>query len=295
MIDGILPWNSRGQEMIDSITAHEIANSVRMIRTQYDGTIMIVEGETDRRVYSRFINDTQCILISANCKNNAIEAIIILKNDDVNGIVGIIDSDFWNLEGSEPPTSNLLITDLHDLETMILSSNALMLFLSEFGSYSNLKNLDIRDRLLKAATPIGLLRWISSPTRENLELNFKEIAFEQFINVTSLEISINNLIDEVMDSSDDFSLDKRTIKLKINELAKIGHDPWQVCSGHDLIKIFSIGLRNIFGNKKGKALTHESIDCALRLAYDKTQFMLTRLYKSLLYWEESNPPFKIVS
>jgi hypothetical protein len=256
---------------------------------------MIVEGETDRRVYNRFVNNSQCILIAANCKDNAIDAINILNKDNFNGVMGIIDADFWNLDKTKPHTSNLVITDTHDLETMILSSNALELFLSEFGSQSRLTQFDIRESLIKAATPIGFLRWISSPTKENLELNFKNISFDQFINISNLKISVNNLIDEVMNSSDDFSIDKRTIKSKIRELAEAEHDPWQVCSGHDLIKIFSMELKNIFGNRKGKALTYEAIDCALRLAYDKTQFMLTRLYKLLLSWEESNSPFKIVS
>jgi hypothetical protein len=38
------------------LTAHSIANTVRMIRSLHEGAFLIVEGDTDARVYKRFVN-----------------------------------------------------------------------------------------------------------------------------------------------------------------------------------------------------------------------------------------------
>jgi len=110
----------------------------------------------------------------------------------------------------------------------------------------------------------------------------------------TLRVSIGDLIRELKINSGDSALDANATKLKIMALGGEGHDPWQVCSGHDLVQILSIGLRNIFGNPRGKSVTMEVVDGILRVAYDHSYFCLTRLHNSVKDWEKANPPFKVV-
>ena len=278
-------------------TVYSIVNTARMMRTQYNGTILIVEGSTDARVYGRLVSETECRLIPATGKDKAIGAMKLLENGGFDGVLTIVDADFWRLDGIDPNSPNLLLTDNHDLETMILYSDVLDNVLSEFGSTREIKKLGrpIRDILLESGLPVGYLRWLSSPTKDNLYLKFKELSFGKFVDEQTLRVSIDDLIRELKINSGDSTLDENATKLKIMTLSREGHDPWQVCSGHDLVQILSIGLRNIFGNHRGKCVTLEVVDGILRVAYDRSHFCLTRLHNSIKDWEKANPPFKVVA
>lgn len=278
-------------------TVYSIVNTARMMRTQYTGTILIVEGSTDARVYGRLVSETECRSILATGKDKAIKALNILEEDGLNGVLTIVDADFWRLDGVEHGSSNLLLTDSHDLETMILYSDALDNVLSEFGSAKKITKLGkpIRDILLEGGLPIGYLRWLSAPTKDNLSLKFKELSFDKFVDGKTLCVDVDNLIRELKTNSEDPTLDENVTKLKMTVLAGEGHDPWQVCSGHDLVLILSIGLRNIFGNpRRGKTVTSDHVDGIIRLAYNYSHFCLTRLHNSIKDWEKANPPFKVV-
>lgn len=220
----------------------------------------------------------------------------LLENGGFDGVLTIVDADFQRLDGVELDSSNLLMTDSHDLETMILYSDALDNVLSEFGSAREIKKLGrpIRDILLEGGLPIGYLRWLLSPAKDNLSLKFKELSFDTFVDEKTLCVNIDNLIRELKINSGDYTLDENTTKLKITTLGGEGHDPWQVCSGHDLVQILSIGLRNIFGNLRGKSVTMEVVDGILRVAYDRSHFCLTRLHNSIKDWEKANPSFSVL-
>jgi len=86
------------------------------------GAILLTEGTTDARVYGRFVNDAKCKLVPALGKDNAIGAISILENDRFCGVLAIIDTDFWRIDGITLNSPNILLTDTHDLESLILFS-----------------------------------------------------------------------------------------------------------------------------------------------------------------------------
>jgi len=269
-------------------TVYSIVNTARMMRTQYTGTILMVEGSTDERVYGNFVSNTKCRLIIATGKDKAVRALELLENGGLDGILTIIDADFWRLDGIEPDSSNLLMTDSHDLETMILYSDALDKVLSEFGSAGKIAKLGrpIRDILLECGLPIGYLRWLSSPTKDNLSLKFKELSFDKFVDEKTLCVDVDNLIRELKTNSKDSTLDENETKLKIMVLAG---------EGHDLVQILSVGLINLFGNPRSVGtVTHDPVDGMLRLAYNHSHFCLTRLHNSIKDWEKANPPFTVV-
>jgi hypothetical protein len=127
-----------------------------------------------------------------------------------------------------------------------------------------------------------------------LSLKFKDLFFEKFIDKNTLDINIEKLIGEVKNNSFNVILDENLIKNEIMQLLSKPYDPWQICSGHDLVEILSICLRNEFGNKKAKTVTIQVLDSVLRISYEYSYFRLTGLYSSLESWEKLNPPFKIL-
>ena len=278
------------------LTPHDIANTVRMMRTLHHGAIVIVEGDTDLRVYQRFVDEKHCKLVPGNGKPNTIGSLSILENANLKGILAIIDADFWKLDGVKPSSPNLVLTDTHDLETMILSSNALDRVLSEFGSITKIGGLGkpVRTLLLEMASPIGFFRWLSSPTKDNLSLKFKGLNFDGFLNKQTLEVDIDKLIKQVEANTPGCTINSGGTKVKIENLKTMGYDLWQVCSGHDMTEILAIGLRSLFGNTRAATVSTEVVDGILRISYEHSCFRCTQLYASIESWEKTNQAYKIL-
>ena len=286
--------------MRNYITAADVANEIRMTRTQFRGTFLIVEGQTaDLRVYKRLIDSEQVQVTPAHNKDNALAALALLEDTNFLGVVAIVDADFWRLEGVEPTSPNLFITDTHDLETMLLESPSLDKLLDEFGSEEKITNftvnskMEVRQALLAAARPIGYLRWASQ--RNNLSLTFEGIIFSRFIDRDTLHIDISELIREVKNKSRRHDLSESDLQDKIDELTDSKHNSWDICCGHDLVGILSFGLYRVLGSNQRREVEPEVLEKFLRAGYESTYFLSTQLYQSLRGWEASNLPFQIFS
>jgi len=279
--------------MKEHLTPHDIANTARMMRSQRPGTFLIVEGDTDARVYGRFTDGDRCTVLVAHGKDNALITLDMLEKSAFPGALAIVDSDFWRLDGVTPGSVNVLVTDTHDLETMILSSSALDEVLLEFGRKDRLDRLPkpVRDIILDACLPIGYFRWLSTSPQENLLLNFSDIAFTAVVSVKDsvLWTDIDALIGEVRAGSHGTMPPKRDLRARILRLLRGNrHDPWQVCVGHDLVHIFAIGLRDLFGGRSARSITSEAVDRILRIAYTIEEFSETELYRAIREWEKKN-------
>ena len=272
--------------MRNYITAADVANEIRMTRTQFRGTFLIVEGQTaDLRVYKRLIDSEQVQVTPAHNKDNVLAALALLEDTNFLGVVAIVDADFWRLEGVEPTSPNLFITDTHDLETMLLESPSLDKLLDEFGSEEKITNftvnskMEVRQVLLAAARPIGYLRWVSQ--RSNLSLTFEGIVFSRFIDRDTLHVDISELIREVKNKSRRHDLNESDLQDKIDELTDSKHNSWDICCGHDLVGILSFGLYRVLGSNQRREVEPEVLEKFLRAGYESTYFLSTQLYQSL--------------
>lgn len=277
------------------ITPDRIANQIRMRRSSHKGSFLIVEGRSDKLVYERFIDDTKCEFSIASGKKNAVSAIRILEQDNFAGVLAIVDADFCRLEGNLPSSSNLLLTDEHDLEMMLLKSLALEKVISERGSEDKINKFsqNIRLTLLETGKRIGYLRLVS--LKDNLSLKFEELSFSKFIDKATLVIDTGKLIKAVKDHSQKLGLREPDIQKSIETLEDSTYDPWQVCCGHDIICILSIGLSKVWGSWKTNEVRPDILERELRLAYEDSYFRSTQLYTSIQQWEIKNKPYQVLS
>jgi hypothetical protein len=279
------------------LTPNSIANDIRMRHTQFKGAFLVVEGDTDQRFFKRFVEENLCQVVSAYNKENAIDILEILKNGKFGGVLAIVDADFWRIDGIEYSRANLFLTDTHDLETMILHSPALEKLTNELGSIEKIGALtkkcgkDVRQILLDAGVPIGYLRWISE--KEGFYLKFEGLEFGKFIDDSTLLINATEMIKTVKNKSQKHDLDVECIEKSIQELIDNNYDLWEVCCGHDLTGILSLGFRKALGSHNAKEVAVDIIERELRLAYEEKFLLETNLYKSLKIWEENNQKFRI--
>lgn len=279
--------------MKEYLNEHTIANAIRQARQVITSTFLIVEGDIDSRIYKRFIGENDCQTQVAYNKDYAIKALKMLQDDNIAGVLAIIDADFDKLENKDYKNTSLFLTDLHDIECVIISSSALEKILSEFGSEPKLKTIkkDVCEWLFELGSSIGYLRWIS--LAENLNLKFEELDFGKFIKKEDLTFDLDLLVTTVKNKSHRQDINSEKIVEKINKLISQNHDKRQICCGKDLIEILSIGLQKVLGTNNSNKVTSEILARDLRLAYEFEYFISTNLYQDVKKWESHNPPFKV--
>jgi len=198
-----------------------------------------------------------------------IAVLSILEKEKFNGIFAIVDADFDHLESylEIHHIPNLLRTDTHDLETMLLNSPALDKVIAEFGSEDKIANFgrDIRTVLLADGIWIGYLRWVS--LIDGLNLTFDGIKFSSFIDEKTLRIDQLKFIQEVKNKSQLHTLRSEDLQQRLTRQKRSEHNPWQICCGHDLVEILSLALRKAIGTAKPSDVEPNSLECNLRLAY----------------------------
>jgi Protein of unknown function (DUF4435) len=280
------------------MTYNRIANKIRLLRTQHAGSFLILEGDTDKRLYKNFVDGTKChIEIPTGGKDNkqqVVEALSILEQDNFAGVLAIVDADFLRLEGTVV-SPNLLLTDTHDLETMLLKSPALEKVLAEHGSEEKIKlfGKDIRQTLLESATVIGYLRWVS--LKFNYCLIFEDLEFKKFVDEKTLALDTLQLIKTVKNKSQKLGLDDREIQKQMDSLKTNTHDMWYICCGHDMICILQVALCKALGSCNSKQVEPQILEKDLRLACESAYFRATKLYTAIEQWEKNNHPFQVLA
>jgi hypothetical protein len=269
------------------------ADQIRLRRDAFAGVFLIVEGHSDKLVYSNFVNSETCEFVISDGKEQALNTIKILDNDKFTGVFAVVDADFDRLENNLPESPNILLTDDHDLEVMILKTPALEKVIKERGSEEKTKDNNIREILLKIGQEIGYLRWISQ--KNNLSLRFEGLDFGKFIKKDTLEIDYSDLIKTIKDHSQKQSLVNQEIEEKIEILRNKEHDPSQVCCGHDIMQILSLALCKAWGTCKPTDVKAENLERDLRLAYEKSYFYQTQLYFLIQNWQNTNVPYQVLN
>ncbi len=279
------------------IDGNTIASDIRMSRKTHKGSFLIVEGDTDSRFYSQFIECSNCSIIIGIKDANVIQALNVLEKSGFDGVLGIIDTDYRKLENEKLDVINIVMTDTHDLETMIIKSPGFDGLLCEYCDSTKLnkftKGKDLREILINQTKLIGHLRWYSK--RFNLGLKFTGLNFYTFVNENNLEVDLDKLLTAVVNNTNQCAIDKNETKKSVQALIKLKADCWQVCQGHDMSNILLIGIKKIFGGKNIRGMHRAALEGYLRLAYNKNDFYKTKIYDEIRIWEKKNKSYTIFS
>ena len=183
--------------MREYIDGRDVANTVMMLATAFDGTIAVVEGITDRRLYGKFFDKDNVEVIIAHSKanvRNAVKEVYTFRG--YKSILGIVDSDLDRLNGRKngPP---IFLTDTRDSEGLMLKSGAYEDIVEEYCDLDRLESYqdrygDMRDAVLSAAYPLVLLMYISD--LNGFGLSFKDLDFETFIDKRDMKCDVRRLV-----------------------------------------------------------------------------------------------------
>lgn len=253
----------------------------------------MVEGDSDSRLFKKFIEPEWCSVTVCHSKQNLIDAIEILFEDGALGIIGICDKDFDDILGIQARKDCIFFTDENDLEIMILASTALQSVLIEYAVNDKIKELEekvgkqIREQIFETASFIGALRLIS--LRKSWELKFEGMTYK-FEN-NSFKLNEFRTVQHILGrSSKRPDITEESLLELVKAEQEKCYDRRKICCGHDCTRVLgralnkNIGSTNVFDKKGGSG----SLEKVLRTAYSNEQFSQTILFKDILSWESQS-------
>ena len=244
---------------------------------------VFLEGESDIRIFRKLFNLDKCKVETIpggkfNLEKCVGELVVVYSL-----IIGIRDADFLHL-GSQPYLkANMFLTDLHDMEMMIISEDEVFsALIFEYTSLIKDKHSEARNNIMLVIEQISLLRWLNE--KENLEYTF-DAGFQDLISFANLKIDFNQYFSRVISKSPKAKLtDLTEVLKKMKDLKNINPDSSQLCNGHDFMKALSLYVKE---SGEGRALSDESISSSFRMTYNINHFKKTMLFNVLKSWSDS--------
>ena len=282
------------------LTPNRIANSI-LQKNSFKGAYLIVEGNKDFTLFKKFTETEFCKIEIAFGNNNVIDVINELNNRGYSDALGIIDSDFRNLDNEMPENENILLTDEHDLEIMIFKSKAFETIITHYAQPLKLEtfkkendNQELRQIFLNLAMPLGYLKWANK--KNNFGLVFKPLkvdgntlSISDFIPPSTLQFtSYEDMTQTVINYTVNKSELKTTRDAAVKAAKKMidnTHSLLQICNGHDVIHIISLSLRKKISNMNSNSINPEQLEKEFIFAYDSRYFEQTELYRQVKLWE----------
>lgn len=274
--------------MKNSLDGVDIANDVMMSAITHKGGVVLVEGEADANLLSEFL-DPSCQIKTACGKRNVIDAIEILDKRGYSKALGVVDADFWHVDGVPPPHANVLLTDHHDIEMLLLASPALQKVLRQFASADKLKVFRAKlkgsflEWLAEQAFALGALLRVS--IRNNYGLSFSELRFSKFIDRDTLSVDVSRMVVHVISKTATSCPPSAQLCTEFPHKPTSLGEALQICRGEDVVEVLSIALIKSCGSCKHEDVIRSKLVTALILAYDSRHFQKTQLYKSIKLWE----------
>lgn len=281
--------------MIDELTPESVASEVRLLRedADYRGVFLFVEGDTDSVFFSNYVDGKKCIIRFVKGRDNVLRLIEIIETAGETCSLAIIDADFWHIERKNTATENILVTDTHDIETMIFKSSAFEKVISEFVTQSAIESTerryhDIRSAILSVAYQMAIIRWINHRHKFGIcfyanQSRTELINWEPAIDIDRFSVDFERLLDIVC--SDNYSI-KIRMRPYIRLCRKEKYDPYEFCNGHDVIFVTLLFIKRRGRRGQVENLLIKDLERIFRLAYEISFFKTTRLYENMLAWQQ---------
>lgn len=227
--------------------------------------VLIVEGPDDRVVYEKVTDATSvCIYADGNCDKHLV-ILNALNGCYGNRLLAIKDADFDRLDGTHHPYSNLVITDTHDLEGMIVEA-----CLSELQGDDAFRCQGVKlGEIYSDLEDISYLKWFSHTN--HCGINFRGVSLdldvERFFN--TCVSNTNNVVSVTLSDMYAFKAEHPCVEKK------------ELCNGHDIFeRIYVRATAARVGNFAKKSFFKRLLS-----AYPKNQFVETSLSRDIKAWE----------
>ncbi len=273
-------------------TAASIEIEIRMTRLYHDSAILLLEGADDGRFWrGRIVED--CDLLITGGRSALLEAITIVDDRPITGVLAAADPDYDRLQGTLPKSPNLFFTDAHDLETTLAKLGALRRVIVALGEVEKIRAFEARKgssvglALAKITAEFGTYRWLN--IRSIAPVSMGWLRPDRYLDRKTLAVARSRLNTDAVRAG--LAADVGALTGALADLPAA--DPWQVAQGHDLIAVVTAALRRCLGSLPASR-GPKDVALALRLAVDARELAQTDMFQGMLAWQAGHKQYAVL-
>lgn len=263
----------------------DIVTEILMTRQTGASSIVLLEGPTDRKLWSAFVDATVCELIATGGKQTLLHALRRVAIQNIPGCTGIVDDDHDTLQSIVHAIVGLHTTDCCDIEMVLIKTPALDRVLHEFADppklqrFTSVSTSSIRDALLQRASIFGALRLMAR--QEQWSVSLKNITPARFVSESTWTVDSHGIEQAILPLIPNYTL--QTLRARIGVLQQL--DLWKLCAGSDCLDILRIGLANTIGSNR--SVGRDQLASMLRISVTRQDLKQTNVYQSIEAWSNS--------
>jgi hypothetical protein len=257
---------------------------LRISALPHDVGILIVEGGTDKRIFTER-RVPEALILVAGGKPNLLEAHALLRDEEQRQLVFVADCDHDVPCGLLRPKENLVLSASADMESDLVELGVfrrvvlhLIPSASESDAALDRVTADILTKARSLATSIGRLRRVAR--REALALDFENLNFPRLRAKHGTGASLARVVEVVASRS----RVPRSDWDRLEQAARDETDDSSICCGHDLLGIAADVLRRDYGVAREKAGAVEEM---VRVAVDNEVFDAWEVARRLRMWQQT--------
>ena len=283
-----------GNTVLEANDSPNIVADIRLTiqHPDHKEVIIVVEGEDDEKALKQFFNiQVVEFFLAENCLKVKNSMRIVSKDEQLKDcVIGIKDADFDHINQIKHNIANLMVTDTHDMETLMLTPKVCKRICWEtikeeypnlsFDAMTSLKNL-------------SYLRYYNDKIILNGEdsnkdgITFKKTKICKLI-PNNQPVNVEDVLKHVKlagNSKKASFPDLDTMNQFIQENPIDNGDLILFTNGHDLVS----AICNILHSKAKKAKDYGKIAIAalIRAYFGKEEFEKTNLYKNIDNWNNN--------
>lgn len=251
-------------EVVEDVKVAEV-KALFDTHVNYGKVVLVVEGSDDKEVYEKVMDaNAICIYVDCNCEKHFV-ILRTLNGRYGNRLLAIKDADFDRLDGTRHPYANLVLTDTHDMEGMIVEA-----CLPQLKGDDAMRCQDIKiGEIYSELEDISFLKWFSNINHYGI--NFSDTALDLDL-AKYFNACVANTKNEVIVTLSDMNVFKS---------AHQWVDRKELCNGHDIFERIYVRAHAA----KVSNFAKKPFFRRLRSAYHKEHFVNTSLYRDIKEWE----------
>lgn len=264
-------------------------------------TYMLVEGESDVKFFYNIVDKRKCTITNLNGKENVLKTVKKVNENNIQGVFGIVDSDFDHLLKRINTISNICTTDVHDLETQSLCSGTFERFNNEYGDiekqdkFERQNKLSVFDHIISTARKIGVVRFINIKNEYHMDFSYvhENNGLDRYIDKRSFSFDYDSYIEDIANTTRGV-VSKEALQKEVELELDHNYNTWQICRGHDITSLISIyygnqrGFNKGVGNSSAINIKEKDIERALRISYAIADFERTQMFRYIKTWQRNN-------
>ncbi len=262
---------------------------------------ILVESHKDEVIFRKFFDTQKCRFYPQGGKYKLLSVLEMLNQSIKRNVIGIIDADFRRILGTITEFENLFLTDKHDVELMMMFSEAWQNMVNQYVNLEKLADFEQEKKdtllniLLDIAFPLSCLRWLREDKkldniqfRRSSDKEIKYLKYQDFLAEKTLIINEQALVRAVENMSNQAHFFTKNPQY-ISDWKQYQTETWDLgefSNGHDILHILSIALQKVISNRANTGkIEADTLAQILSVSYRFSDFQQTQLYKSLLFWQ----------